>query len=399
MAMRIGHLIDYTLYMNLVYWLTSFNLFGLALATSDIFLTFYIWDKSLNIRTITIYHLAMFITIPVFAVLSGIISEKKSPLGGYSIGLLIRTFVFAFVIIAPQFILANIWIFGVIYGASIGISAVSSNVINSKIFEESLENLMSLNTAIGSTINLLAPFLASLLVSSLGYNPLLIIAIFFLGLAWLMARKIKQLNFGDGKFSLVKVLFPIQKSENNLLFLTQLVEGVRSGFLWAYGGIIAYLFVGGLRSWGIYNLIFTGLTILLSFYFAKTLRLHLNKFFVVTTGLFYSLACLLLGVNSSLEYFLYYSFVLSFISAVGWSSFWGTINQIMKENPDFEKYRIEYYVAMEFPLALGRIIPLVIILISNTQQFSDFGIKLSWILIGIIPIISFSLLNKSQVWK
>lgn len=385
--------------MNLVYWLSSFNLFGLALAISDIFLTFYIWDKSQNIRTITVYHLAMFLVIPVFAILSGMLAEKKSPLFCYSMGLLFRAAIFVLVISAPNFVITNIWLFGAIYGASIGISAVPSNIINSKIFENSLERLLSLNTAIGSSVNLIAPFVASLLIPKFGYNPLLVLATIFLFLSWITTLGIKDTNYGDGKFTLSKVLFPKQGSENYLLFIVQFIEGIRSGFLWSFGGIIAYLYVGGLKSWGIYNLFFTALTIVLGLFFARFLRLHLNKFFVVTTGLFYSLACLLLGVNSGIEYFLYYSLVLAFISAIGWSSFLGTINQIMKEDLSFEKYRIEYYVAIELPLALGRIVPLLIILGLNTQQFSDIGVRISWILIGIIPIISFSLLTKSQVWN
>ena len=385
--------------MNLVYWLTSFNLFALALTVSDIFLTFYIWDKSSSIRTISIYHLAMFITIPIFAILAGILSEKRSPVDGYSIGLLIRAFVFILVIFFPKFIMDNIWLFGSIYGASIGISAVSANIINSKIFENSLEKMMSFNVIIGSITNLMAPFFATIIASTLGFNPLLAASLLFLLLAWMSSRKIEKLVYGDGGFNLLNGSLLKRKTNNNLLFLVQFIEGIRSGFLWAYAGILAYIFVGGIKSWGMYNLFFTGLTILFGLIFSKTLRLHTNKLFVVTTGLFYSLACLLLGVNFSLGYFLFYSLVMSFVSAVGWSSFLGTINQIMKEDSDFEKYRIEYYVAIELPLALGRIIPLLLILIFNVNKFSDFGIRFSWILVGIIPIISFSLLNRSRVWK
>jgi MFS family permease len=312
------------------------------------------------------------------------------------LGLISRVIVLISVILVSNFFTEKIWIFGLLYGFSIGLCAVSSNIIGSKIFEKSLERLISLNSAIGGAVNIFVPVISAFLIIRFGYTPILIVAAPFLIAAWLFVTQIKGIKFGDGRFTLLKVG---NTSENNLIWLTQFVEGLKGGFLWAYGGILAYTFVGGLAQWGVYNLVFSLLSIVVSLVLAKSFQLHLNKFFVVTVGLFYSIACLFLGANLGLIFFIYYSFVLIFVSAVGWSSFWGTINKMMSLNSDFEKYRIEYYVASELPLAIGRITPLLIIYAFRVHQFSDLVMRLSWVLIGLVPIISFSLLNKSQTWR
>lgn len=384
--------------MNAIYWLVSSNLFGLAISLSDIFITFNIWEKSHDLSIITIYHLAMFASIPIAAIISGVISERKSPILSFGIGLVSRIVMLLPIVLAPNFLINNIWFFGMIYGFSIGMCAIPSSIIGSKIFENSLERFLSLNSSIGGAVNLIVPIVASFLIVRFGYNPILLVAIPFVCLSLIVVTRIRDVKFGDGSFSLSKVIYPRDNQDIKTAWIVQFIEGLKGGFLWTYGGILAYMFVGGLAQWGIYNFIFSSLSIVVGLILAKKFRLHLNKFFVITTGIFYSIACLFLGTNLGITFFLYYSLVLVFVSAVGWSSFWGTINKIMSQDKDFDRYRIEYYVASELPLALGRITPLLIIYAFGVQQFSDLTMRLSWVLIGLVPIISFSLLDKTGVW-
>jgi len=363
--------------------------------------SFFIWKSSPGLSGLLWYFLGLFSSIPAGGLLSAYLSEKTSPKISFSLGILSKAaLLLAIVLLKDSFLSHLVW-FGVLSGASLGFYAVPLNSLHDYISGNFVEKLTATNSAISGSIGVFIPTFGAFMLSfGIPYSFLFILSSICGLIAAAFCLFVKTTTPTDRNFEILSILSPRNLTRDKLILLAvEFVEGIKSGFLWAFGGIICLSLLNGIGKWGVFNFIFSSITVILSFVAGRTLNEKLSRPIVVATGFLYSLACLFLSLHFDLKFFVFYSFLGCFVSAFGGASFGGTLNRILREDPQFSNLRHEYFALREFPAMVGRILPLVVLLLLNTKEINSLGSRLAFVLVGFIPLISLSLLDISHLWK
>ena len=78
---------------------------------------------------------------------------------------------------------------------------------------------------------------------------------------------------------------------------------------------------------------------------------------------------------------------------------WPIFVGIIKEDPDCTNYLDEYYAIAEIPLSLGRLLPLIILFIANADMNYDPVLRIIFLVIGTVPLLSASILKKTNYFR
>lgn len=381
-------------------WISSLGAKSFSDNLYGIFISFFIWQSTSSLRDILVFNFAKIIIIPIAGTLAAYLAVKYSPKLMYRIGLIFELIVVAIVAFMADLFIEHLIIFGAFRGMAVGLYAIPLNTINDIVSGELITKLGSIRASINNFVKITIPSFGAWLVSiGTGYSVIFISSGVFLLLAVILLTATKIKPEKSRNLNIFHLFSPRNLDKDKvLLFFVYFFNGIRHGFFWALGAIVALHIIGGMSGWGIYNFIFSGTGMIMGFVLLKKIEFNLSQSLVVLINLLFSVACLTLGIYFNLTSFIIFSFCLILLEVTSSSAYSGIINQIIRNEPDYANLKNEYFCAVEYPLAIGRLIPISVLLFFNVFTLDDYVLRLSYVLIGLIPIISFTLLSKTSIW-
>lgn len=369
----------------------------MANSISTIFISFYIWKSSTGLHQLLLYHLWLFALIPVSATLGSWLAKHISPSFSYILGLVANILLLTSAVVFSHFFVNTVWLFGVLTGVSVGLIGLSANLITEEVAHSALERINAVRGFVSAAVTLVIPAsLAMALFLGLGYSPLFIIGSVFL----LCSAVAAALSVSPAKPSSFQPLPAILAARSNpnrgLLFGIYLLHGIRDGVLWGLGPVVALQVMGGVKSWGIYILAFSALSLGINYLLTRVLNWHTNHSFIIGSGIFFSIACVIFGSNFGFYSFLWYSVFLTVDLAITGSAFMSATTRIVQSDLHYTKYKDEYFSLLEYPVGIGRVLPMAVLLFAGSSLDNNLTLRILIIAIGTISTLIFYLLNQTK---
>lgn len=381
-------------------WLI-FQLFNsLSSTILGLFLSIYVWQKTGSLEFIYLYHLALFISIPFFGLLSGFLSNKYSFKYSFFVSIITQVLFLYLIISNPDLLIKNPVIFGLISSFSIAFYAISRNSLFQILNKENISGGNSILNSLGSIISLSVPLLGSWsVILTGGYNLLFWIALFSLVLS-LFFNFILRIPEGGSKFDLSIIQKFSKTNDFNKLQLIYFLNGIKNGIEWPLMGVILLNLIGGdLNNWGFVNSLAATIGIMIGFVFSKYLSNRFEKPTLYLSSILYTVFGTFLFINFNLTNFLIFILGTTITSNVIGPSFSKLVNDVYQEITIDGNNTTEFYYISEIPLNIGRVLSLGILFFFNFDLNSKVVLGLMLFLISSIPFVSTYIIQKTKVFS
>ncbi|MBD3281008.1 hypothetical protein GF389_05860 [Candidatus Dojkabacteria bacterium] len=385
-------------------FLTSNNLMWAGNYVFDVILAFFIWGESQNLNNLLVFKL--FWTI---GIVGGAFSAVYLMVRLHPIIIRIASFLLA-VIFAVSILFLNVEgkfiliLLGAIYGFKVGLGSQPYNLIYQMLIRpENRLFFSSLQSAIHNFVLIFFPFVVTQIIDiTENYDIVFILAIIltilsifplFSGLKSYKNGKQRDKTDFSGAYQEIKQ----SKNLQNLLAL-KFIDGIQNGFEIAVFPVLGLYIVSDVGSWGIVNTIFAVLTVFLYFTVAKKLSFKKAAPVFNVVAVVYSLVALLFGVYLTLELYLLFLIVLVLDRTLINTVYSAIDSKIVDRRVEETDHLDEYLTIAEIPLFLGRVVPLLGLLLAG-GQIDGVAMSLVLVLVAFLPMAMTYILGRIDILK
>ncbi|MBN1331964.1 hypothetical protein JW978_03710 [Candidatus Dojkabacteria bacterium] len=384
-------------------FLTSNNLMWAGGYVFDVILAFFIWGESDNLNNLLVFKLFWTIGIVVGAFAAVFLLVRINPIFvrvlsfliavGFAISLLFLNITGTKVLI----------ILGTLYGFKVGLGSQPYNFMyqvmirpQNRIYFSSLQN------GVYEVVMIFFPFLVTQIVDiTENYDIVFILAVIltilstfplFVGLGKNKKQEIKKTDF---KGTIQEI-----KNSNNLKNLLKLkfIDGIQNGFEIAVFPVLGLFIVSDVGTWGIVNTIFAIIGVILYFTVAKKLRFKEAAPIFNIVSVLYSIIALFFGIYLSLELYIAFLFALVLDRTLINTVYNSVNSKVVDRRIEETEHLDEYLTLSEIPLFLGRIIPLLALLLTG-GNIEGVSMSLILLLVAFIPMAMTYILGKIEIVK
>lgn len=369
----------------------------------DVILAFFIWGESDNLNNLLVFKLFWTIGIVVGAFAAVFLLVRINPIFvrvlsfliavGFAISLLFLNITGTKVLI----------ILGTLYGFKVGLGSQPYNFMyqvmirpQNRIYFSSLQN------GVYEVVMIFFPFLVTQIVDiTENYDIVFILAVIltilstfplFVGLGKNKKQEIKKTDF---KGTIQEI-----KNSNNLKNLLKLkfIDGIQNGFEIAVFPVLGLFIVSDVGTWGIVNTIFAIIGVILYFTVAKKLRFKEAAPIFNIVSVLYSIIALFFGIYLSLELYIAFLFALVLDRTLINTVYNSVNSKVVDRRIEETEHLDEYLTLSEIPLFLGRIIPLLALLLTG-GNIEGVSMSLILLLVAFIPMAMTYILGKIEIVK
>ncbi len=385
--------------MNQIVWILLQSSNSLSSTVISIFLSIFVWQKTGNMIYLFNFFLALFISIPLFGFIGSYITERNTFKIPVFLSFMSQMLLIFFAVRYSEYLIENPILFGLINSVSIGLYAVPRNAVFQLMNKENISAGNSLLSVIGGFVSLSIPIIGSFWISRTGnYNGIFALAGISILIGFILNFFIKfPKSNGTFDFGVYKQ-FLKNKDFLRIIFL-RFLDGTKGGIEWAFMGVITLGLIGGdLEKWGILNFIAALVGIASGLFYMKVISKGYDKTALYISSVLYTFFGIFLLVEFGLLNFLVYllgtTITSSFIgSAV--SKLW---SDIFVSSGGNEYNSSEFFLILELPLMVGRVVPIFLLYITGFDFNSKMYLGIIFMCISTVPLISTYLLQKTKAF-
>jgi YQGE family putative transporter len=381
-----------------------FSLYDFNYALSNIFMTVFLFKSTEDYRIPSYFYMTQFATIVPAFWIGGHLSKRFGNLLSYQLGFVFSALLFATTLVLRGDSPRHPCLLGVFAGLGIGFYFLGEHSLTLDVTtEKTRDYFLSLTTFFTSVLCILAPQISGWLIrffgagkgSLMGYYLVFAIALAIYLLLIYKSLEFKAEPTGKG-FYFWRVL-TFKNNENwNRLMGVQFLLGLRGGLFWFLGGLLVYevskneAVVGGYGT-------FVNLLGLLTSYALSIWAKAENRWnglwissclvSLASVGLFFKIGYLSLAVYA----------VLAATGSTWLQVVYGAFSfTVLEKAREAKARKIEYLAAREVPLALGRILG-VLLFLQGQSYFGNIGFRTAILVLGAAYMGLFLFLPKNKV--
>lgn len=375
--------------MNLSFWFGMQYFQNLAWNISNLFLSVYIWQNTTDPNFLYLYFISLFIAIPLAGSLAAIVSSRWSHKPNFTFSFILNSLLLFLVAKNSEIFLDFPVLFGVINGISIGVYSVASNSTKQSMFRGGVSKTTAKLSSASSLNSLAVPLIGAFIISKLeNYS-----VVFVLGAISLLISTILVVfvNFSASVGSQTEKSNFWKYSDFWKLNLFSFVWGLKSGLEWSVFGIVILKLVGGeIVSWGVINFSAAVTGIAAGLIYSKYLAGKEDPLALIISSVGYTV----LGIFLVSDYGLT-NFVLYFLGSTVTSTFIGSsVTRLFSDvysniSGGFEGIGTDkYYAILEYPLALGRVLPVAVLYMFQSDLNHNFVLVTIFFVVSTVPLVS-----------
>lgn len=377
------------------------GLFAVATSLSNAFVNVYLWKIKRDLILISWFNFTHYLVAAVTFVIAGWISKRVDRVVSIRLGVAMLSIFYLTVLLLGTRSIQYVWILGTLLGLGSGFFWLAYNVLYFEITDRANRDIFNgVNGFIGSVAGIVAPLVSGWIITRIdhltGYR-----IIFGISMGIFLAAVVVSFLFkarsAQGRFRLINVLSLIKQPDKHWFWvnLAMIAQGMREGVFVFLIGLLVYETTGNELTLGTFFTV-SSLVSLLSFYivgrfskpetrngfiFIGTLMMGLMVLpFVFQVS---SWTVFIFGVGAALFYPLYMAPLTS------------TVFDVIGENNQTALLRIEYVVARELALNLGRMSSILLFIWWVGRSDDIFHIR--WFVLGIAFIQLFAWLAIRRV--
>lgn len=380
------------------HWLFVLGIFHAADFITNTFTNIFLWQETSSLLTIATYNLSIFITIPIVAILSCYLAQKINVKLVYNLAIFSYLIQCLTLIIFKTYIVNILVPFGIVSGLAIGFQSYAYNLITEEVTKEKREEFFGNHSALQNLLGLILPLLYSILVVKVTtYNSLFILALLLFIL--LGGTFYKFSVYRQQSIFLFKEILKIPGTNIDKIKIIWLkfLAGIQSGLTWSLTGIVLLSLLNNLIRWSLFTTILTFISILGCYFYSHKISIGYSKYFFTAAALLFAFSCLVLAVEFSLYSLILFLIVNTFMGIVMSVNYDAIINDLIEEDTQIEKLKEEYHALLEIPLAVGRILPLLVILMLGINDSQNFLLRIVFLIIAPIPLFMMNVFTQTKL--
>ncbi len=368
---------------------------------ADTFLTFFIWEKEKDLKIILFYGLAYFIAIPIFSLISGFISEHLQP----KIALLLSNWariiqLFAIIYFQDDLRLENIMFIAFLGGISEGMTILASNVID---FDKGIKEhagFFATRAIIKEALTFIIPLSAAFFIAKTqDFQALFSLTIGILFINVFLTTIIKY-KHARSTFDIKHILsFPGTNPDKKILVAGSFLEGLSEGITLTIFPIMLLYLAGSILNWGFLNTLLVISAIITSILIKRFVNDSNYKYLYVFGAFGFAALSVFLITDFNLFIFVVFLLAKSVMDVIKDVSFYATIEQMMSEDKNEYNLHAEYEFLAEASTSIGRLLPIIVLIAININTSDQLLFRLIFIVVGILPLLTLSVLGKSAILK
>ncbi|HUO57849.1 MAG TPA: hypothetical protein VMV05_06695 [bacterium] len=390
-----------------------FSLYDFNYTLSGIFLTVFLFKKNHDLGIPVLFYLTQFTAIVPAFWLGGHLSKRFGNLLSYQLGFAFNAMVFAATLLLRENAPDHPYWLGTLAGLGIGFYFLGEHSLTlEETSEKSRDYFLSLTTFFTSVFCILAPQISGWLIVSFGGNtPGAGTAnaetslwgyylVFAIALSLYLVLFFKSFQFmakptGRG-FYFWKVLTFRRNSDWDRFMGAQFFLGLRNGVFWFLPALLVYQVSNNEAVVGGYSTFANLLGVLTSYGLSLWAKAENRR-----QGLYISSLILgLSGVGLALQVAyssLFFYVILAMVGGTWFQVVFGAFSfTLLEKAREARRHRIEYLAVRELPLALGRILSLVV-LYWGQSRFGETGLRLSVLTLSFCPMGIFLFFPRSKM--
>ena len=388
--------------LEVMLWRTNKILFIASDLVIRTFLTFYIWQTKNDLETILVFSLAYFVGIPISSLLSGFVTDKLDPKFSILLGTWLQViYLFLIIIFGSQLTTETLVIIAIIGGMGEGFRRGAMRVIDhNKGIHQNEARHHATRTVIQETLQLIIPLAGAYLISTTNDYSLLFkitIAILILNTITIAFLDTKH---KPNKFELIGIMtFPGTNRDKSVLAKGAFIEGLSESITITILPIIILIFVGNIFNWGVINTALVTIALLVSYIISRYINDRNSKYVYAGGALIFAMASVFFITEFNFLIVIVFLIAKTVMDVIKESSYYSSLNRMIREDQQQNSLYSEYQFLIEFFTTIGRIIPIILLLIIGLNINDQLVIRLAFFCIGILPLITISVLGNSKIFE
>jgi len=371
--------------------------------STKIFIAFFIWQTKQDVSLFLFYTLALFISAPFGSIIASILGIKIEPKYGILVGNWIQiiqiTFLLFFVATLNIPIAIVLGLFGGFAESNKSSTMRMLEILKNESGKENIEHFYAKKALTYNVLKGIIPLSIVYLISKSGsYDALFAIVIVLLVVSSLLSLTINTTTTKPS-FELKEILkIPGTNPNKLLLIITLFFEGITEGITTTILPIIILVYVGGIVNWGWINTGVVVFTILVTAIMSKKLNdstsrgaYSIGALLFATTSIFFIIHFNIIVIGAFL-------LAMAFMDVIKSTSFNSSIERITNSDRSEKELTPEYLFLIETSLSIGRILPIIIILITVADINKESFIRILFLITGFLPLLTMSFLSKTTVF-
>lgn len=373
---------------DLLYLLIIGGLYSLGIALSNTFVNVYLWKQSGNYVDIAIYNLAIVVLQPLTFILAGKWAKKVDRVIVLRLGVIFLSAFYLAVLLLGDSAGKLLILLGGLLGVGFGFYWLAFNVLTFEITEPDTRDFF--NGFLGlltSFAGMIGPFFAGWVITEMdkfiGYKTIfgLSLGLFFgaVVISFLLKRRP-----ADGSFAFRQIIKERKRNKNwNGILKAHFFQGLREGtFVFV---IVVWVFVTTNSEFalGTFGLLQSGVSFAAYFIATRIIKPRNRKKFIFIGGLILFLALGFILFDLSFTRLMIYGVIVAIAYPLILIPYGSLTYDVIGHSWKAAEMRVEYIVVRELFLNLGRIVSILLFIVSVTVFDKEKSIPYLLPIIGI----------------
>jgi|DewCreStandDraft_4_1066084.scaffolds.fasta_scaffold43109_1 YQGE family putative transporter len=362
-------------------------LFTFGMVLSGAFVNIYIWKLKSNFSLIVQYLISTYATVPFIFYICGYIGMRIDRISIYKIGIIFHALFYLFVLLLRENITDNLIITGILYGIAMGFYWFGYHILTIDYTEiGKREKFYATTSIIGAVSSMLGPLISGFIIHILpdlkGYYVIFAISSFLMLVSVGIVSPLKSTPIKK-PYKIEDLIF----TKNKKWFKTMIGYFFLSGKDAVSGFLISILVVkttGSEFTFGKLAFLISFISVLTSYLLGKFSKLEMRSNYVLTGVIIYFLSVFILVYKINFHTLIIYSILASIAEILIRIPFSAYAMDLISLDANINERKMEYIVARDVPIAIGRITALIIFIIF-LKYFNINAIKMILVLISTFP--------------
>ena len=382
------------------------GLYSAAGALSGLFVGVYLWVNSQDFSLVCRHYLVLYAITPFVFLLAGWYSQARERLHMYRLGLVLHTAYYAVLITLRERSPEYAGLLGALLGIAWGVFFAASNTFNFDVTEAGKrEYFFGLLQSVRGLFQLVAPLLGGILISCsqvpiVGYHRVFAVVIALFAVCFALSFQVPA-DKTPRPFRLRRALFPGKKQRDwQLIMLATIAQGGRAdifGFLLA---LLIYMQTKNELSVGGYASYRALVGIAAAYLLGRIIGPRNRKRFMGWATALLVVGGALIAFRLNLTTLVLFGFIQALTGPMFGIPNMGLRLDTIARLAGHPAERIDYISAREVPLALGRILMMLLLMALYAWLSQNaFGLRIAVFLMCALRIVTFTLLSRTSALK
>jgi YQGE family putative transporter len=381
-------------------------LYSAAEGLCSVFVSVYLWVNSLDFLTVCWYHVTLYAVTPIVFLLAGWYSQARDRLHMYRLGLGLHAVFYATLLALGEQSSQYAVPLGALLGITWGVYWAGANTINFDVTAQGKrEYFIGLVSAITGVVGLLAPLLSGFLIryaptAARGYRTVfagvLVLYVISMALTFLIPSDAIR-----HPYRIRRALFPGRDQRDWRLMMLASISMAGSFNIFPFVlGLLMYMRTGSELSVGGYASIQALAGVLVAYFIAHRVTPRTRRPYMLWGLITLLAAGSLMAFEITVPLLFLFGLLRSVSGPLFGIPYGGLRYDVMARSAEEPGQRIEYIAAWEVPLAIGRVIMMLVMMaVYHYLHGNEIALRSSLFVLCAIRILTYQFSTRTSLMR